>query len=132
MGAVGTANSLTGNTASYRVGSWGVVGLSNGNYLVSSPEWNFVSTAGTIDSAGAVTWVNGADGVLLTGAVGGSPSSLNSLIGSTAFDQVGSRPIQALAAGNAVVSSPGWDRGVITDAGPAPGSMERWTRWICR
>jgi Repeat of unknown function (DUF5650) len=57
----------------------GVTALSNGNYVVNSPQWNNGATA----QAGAVTWANGASG--LAGAV----STSNSLYGTTANDLVG-------------------------------------------
>ena len=72
-GAVSAANSLVGSTANDQVGFWGVTALSNGNYVVSSPDWD----NGAIADAGAVTWGNGTSGV--TGAV----SAANSLVGST-------------------------------------------------
>ena len=53
--------------------------LSNGNYVVRSPDWD----NGAVTDAGAVTWGNGTTGI--TGAV----SAANSLVGSTADDQVG-------------------------------------------
>ncbi len=53
--------------------------LTNGNYVVSSPYWD----NGAATDAGAVTWCSGTTGC--TGAV----SASNSLVGSTANDQVG-------------------------------------------
>ena len=41
----------------------------------------------------------------------------NSLVGSTADDQVGSFGVAALSNGNYVVRSPGWDNGADFDAG---------------
>ncbi|MCT0224102.1 YDG domain-containing protein, partial [Synechococcus sp. CS-1328] len=119
VGAVGTQNSLTGGTLSDRVGSGGVVGLSNGNYLVSSPQWDLPFTSGALADVGAVTWVSGTNGQLLTGDVGGSISELNSLVGSSPFDRIGGGfdSVQSLSSGNAVVSSPGWDHGAVEDVG---------------
>ena len=61
------------------VGSNGVTALSNGNYVVSSPDW----TNGAAADAGAVTWGSG------TAGVSGPVSATNSLVGSTADDSVG-------------------------------------------
>jgi hypothetical protein len=108
-GAVSAANSLVGSTAYDQVG-WGVVELSNGNYVVKSRSWD----NGTATDAGAVTWGNGTSGI--TGEV----SSANSLVGNSANDGVGSLVtggIVALANGNYVVSCPDWDNGGVTDAG---------------
>jgi hypothetical protein len=106
-GAVSSSNSLVGSTASDQVGGLGIVNLSNGNYVVRSPGWD---NGGATD-AGAVTWGSGTTGV--SGAV----SSSNSLVGSTANDQVGGLGIVNLSNGNYVVRSPGWDNGGATDAG---------------
>ncbi len=58
-----------------------------------------------------MTWGSGTTGV--SGAV----SSANSLVGSTANDQVGNGGVTALTNGNYVVSSPIWDNGAVTNAG---------------
>ena len=50
-------------------------------------------------SAGAVTWGNGTTGI------SGTVSAANSLVGSTASDQVGIGGITALSNGNYVVNS---------------------------
>ncbi|MBL4802219.1 MAG: filamentous hemagglutinin N-terminal domain-containing protein, partial [Emcibacter sp.] len=102
IGAVSSANSLVGTNTNYKVGSLGVIALTNGNYVVKSPEWN--------SSRGAATWGNGATGV--TGAV----SSSNSLVGSNSDDDVGSS-VTALTNGNYVVNSDDWKNGSATKAG---------------
>ncbi|MGV8842164.1 MAG: filamentous hemagglutinin N-terminal domain-containing protein [Pseudomonas sp.] len=107
-GVVTSSNSLVGSTAYDQVGIRGVTELNNGNYVVSSSNWN---NGGNKAYAGAVTWGNGADGT--SGAV----TSLNSLVGSTASDQVGSSGVTALSNGNYVVNSPNWDNGSAVDAG---------------
>jgi hypothetical protein len=84
-----------------------VTPLSNGNYVVSSPNWD----NGSVAIAGAVTWGNG------TGGVSGAVSALNSLVGSTADDEVGSWGVTPLSNGNYVVGSPYWDNGAVMDAG---------------
>ena len=78
-GPVSATNSLVGSTANDYVGSNGVTALSNGNYVVSSPNW----TNGAAADAGAVTWGSG------TAGVSGPVSATNSLVGSTANDGVG-------------------------------------------
>jgi hypothetical protein len=98
-GVVSAANSLVGTTANDFVGGNGVELLDNGNYVVNSPFWSSAAAA----DVGAVTFGDRSTGVV--GAVGAG----NSLVGSTAFDSVGSDGIYDLANGNYVVSSSGWD-----------------------
>jgi len=109
IGAVSALNSLVGSTASDGVGGAGVIQLTNGNYVVTSVLWN---NGGILD-AGAVTWGSG------TGGVTGAVTALNSLVGSTASDQVGLFGATALSNGNYVVSSPAWNNGFTADAGAA-------------
>ncbi len=101
-GMVSSSNSLVGTAQGDRIGLGGVVELSNGNYLVNSYEWS--------NAAGAVTWVDGSNG--LTGAV----SVANSLVGGRAGDRVGWSGIAQLLSGNYVVKSPDWGgtRGAAT------------------
>ncbi|MBB5608926.1 MULTISPECIES: filamentous hemagglutinin N-terminal domain-containing protein [unclassified Janthinobacterium] len=100
-GVISDANSLVGSTSGDMVGS-NITTLSNGNYLVSSSNWN--------DHRGAVTWGNGATGI--TGVV----SDANSLVGTTSGDQVGSNGITLLSNGNYLVNSSNWNdqRGAVT------------------
>lgn len=105
-GVVSLSNSLVGTTANDNVG-YHVVALTNGNYIVLSPDWDH----GALTDVGAVTWASGSTG--LTGAI----SPTNSLIGSTANDQVGSGLGAALTNGNFIARSPNWDRGSIVNAG---------------
>jgi hypothetical protein len=108
-GAVSSSNSLVGSTTSDNVGSSIITALSNGNYVVSSPYWDNGTTAA---NAGAVTWGSGTTGV------SGTVSSSNSLVGSTADDNVGaSGTITVLSNGNYVVRSGSWDNGAATNAG---------------
>ena len=106
-GVVSGSNSLVGSTSDDQVGYGGVVALSNGNYVVSSPYWD----NGAATDAGAVTWGSGTTGV------SGVVSSSNSLVGSTSDDQVGYGGVMALSNGNYVVRSYYWDNGAATDAG---------------
>ena len=110
------------------VGSGGVTALTNGNYVVSSSYWD----NGAASSAGAVTWGSG------TGGISGVVSSANSLVGSTANDQVGIGGITALTNGNYVVRSSYWDNGTAGTRGGDVGQRHQrrhraWspapTRW---
>ena len=109
IGTVLAENSLIGSLPNDGIGST-VTALTNGNYVVSSPNWN--------NGAGAVTWGNGeTGGIRLIGTV----SAENSLIGSTANDNIG-RNTTILTNGNYVVSSGNWDKvntdnTVVIDAG---------------
>lgn len=107
-GQVGAANSLVGSASNDRIGSYGIYALSNGNYVVLSPE----AGLGGLAKVGAATWGSGTGG--LTGVI----SAANSLIGSQANDQVGSG-ITALSNGNYVVLSPNWANGSAASAGAA-------------
>jgi len=109
-GAVSAQNSLVGTHTGDSVGSNWIATLANGNFVVASPYWN--------GNIGAVTWVNGANGIA------GAVSASNSLTGSTPGDFVGarnSRGIFPLANGNYVVGSPEWQ-----DASGAPVGAATW------
>jgi hypothetical protein len=110
-GVVSPANSLVGSTAGDQVGGFsgsaGVRALTNGNYAVRSPFWD----NGAVADAGAVTFGSGTSGI------SGVVSPANSLVGSTAGDQVGNPGITALSNGNYVVGSPFWDNGAAADVG---------------
>lgn len=105
-GLVSAANSLIGTTYNDRVGYYGIVPLSNGNYVVSSSEWD----DGAIVNVGAVTWCNG------SGPVTGVVSVANSLIGSHANDFIGGS-LLALPNGNYIAGGTNWDNGTIANAG---------------
>jgi hypothetical protein len=111
-GATGVLISmLTGSTAGDMVGcagsdcEHGVTVLSNGNYLVRTPYWD----NGAAADAGAVTWGSGTTGVR------GVVSAANSLVGSTAGDQVGW--VGLLDSGNYLLISSYWDNSAAADAG---------------
>lgn len=106
VGTVSAANSLVGSTPSDQVG-YGLTALSNGNYVVLSEWWD---NQGSMD-VGAVTWGNGATGVV------GSVSAANSLIGATTYDHVGGSWATALSNGNYVVGSYTVDIGGHANAG---------------
>src|SRR5262249_4946445 len=112
-GVISAANSLVGSSASDVVGGGsggGVTALSNGNYVVRSPQWD---RGGGLTDVGAVTWCNGTTGV--SGAV----SITNSLVGCTVSDRIGADGVTALSNGNFVVASSSWDNGAIVNAGAA-------------
>ena len=79
-GVVSSSNSLVGGTQGDRVGSGLISPLSNGNYVVVSPQWS----NGQIAKAGAVTFGNGTTGIA------GPISSSNSLVGTNPNDMLGS------------------------------------------
>jgi hypothetical protein len=95
VGTVSPANSLVGMTASDGVGRGGTA-LTNGNYIVSSSDWDNPSPL--MANVGAVTWCNGATGC--TGAV----STANSLVGPAPGEALAL--VTALTNGNYVVNSP--------------------------
>jgi filamentous hemagglutinin family protein len=101
-GVVSSSNSLVGSTDNDGVGNE-VTSLTNGNYVVASPQWDNGGTA----NVGAVTWGDGSTGT--SGFV--SPS--NSLIGSTASDSVGNNGATALTNGNYVVRTNIWDGAAV-------------------
>ncbi len=107
VGAITTGNSLVGSTSSDTVGSGGITALPNGNYVVRSVVWD----NGALVNAGAVTWGNGLGGTV------GAVSSANSLVGSTANDNLGSSGITVLSNGNYLVRSIVWDNGALVNAG---------------
>ena len=74
-GAVSATNSLVGTTANDRVGSYGILELTNGNYVVKSATWDNGSTV----DAGAATWANGSTGKTRDGK--NTINAQNSIIG---------------------------------------------------
>lgn len=105
VGAVTSSNSLVGSTVNDRVGSSGILALSDGNYVVLSRDWDNGGAA----NAGAATICNGA------GGCSGTVSAANSLVGSAANDNVGE---VGVAAGNRyIIGASRWDNGAVVDAG---------------
>jgi hypothetical protein len=104
-GPVSDTNSLVGSTLADKVGNGYFAELTNSNYVITTPWWD----NGSIVDAGAVTWGSGTSGVM------GEVSAANSLVGSTANDQVGYGGVTALNNGNYVVSSLYWDNGDSAD-----------------
>ena len=107
VGVVDSTNSLVGSAADHEVGYSGVIALSDGNYVVSSPNWD---NGGTAD-VGAVTWGDGSTGTV------GVVSTANSLVGSVTSDQVGNKGAVALTNGRYVIRSDVWTNGAATNAG---------------
>lgn len=109
---VSETNSLTGGAAGNEVGL-AITVLKNGNYVVGSRNWDNGATL----NVGAATWVDGKT-CLPFGETskGVTVSATNSLIGSTANDQVGNATY-TLANGNYLVTSSSWDNGGILNAG---------------
>ena len=111
IGTVSASNSLVGGSTNDYV-AYGMTALSNGNYVVASPDW----ANGPTTEAGAVTWANGKTG--LSGAV----SIANSLVGTMANDVVGGKGVGqfgtfALSNGNYAILSYNWENGAAAAAG---------------
>ncbi len=119
-GAVSEINSLVGTHSNDYVGNSGVTALSNGNYVVNSPNWS----GGTA----AVTWGNG-----MTGATG-TVSAANSLVGGNtgiyssnvilddinqrfyvAFPNDGGGTVRAASQNDGVVTAPTFDTEATLD-----------------
>ena len=114
-GEISIFNSLTGASTNDKIGVTGLkngaFALRNGNYVVNSSEWDNPSLG--ITNAGAVTFCNSASNSCANTTV----SLSNSLTGSTASDSIGLDGTTALANGNYVVASRGWNNGATVDAG---------------
>ena len=109
-GVVGSSNSLTGAAPGDEAGSGGITVLSgNASYVVSSPDWS--------GHAGAVTLLSDSNTVV------GAISALNSLVGASANDAIGSGGITVLGDGNILILSPsfGGGAGAVTWDGVAAG-----------
>lgn len=115
VGQVSPTNSMIGALQDDRIGSNGIVALTNSNYVIRSELWH---TSG-LGNLGAVTWCPG------TGACVGVVSAANSLVGSVDGDRVGTgtdSAVHALNNGNYVVVSPTWNaQGAVTWGDGATG-----------
>jgi trimeric autotransporter adhesin len=109
-GVIDGPGALTGATAGDSIGSGGVVPLSDGGYVVSSPFWDHPD--GTID-VGAST--KGGAGVGIAGRV----STTNSLHGTLERSSVGDNGALALNAGAYVALSSLWSRSGLPANGAA-------------
>ncbi|HSX61898.1 MAG TPA: hypothetical protein VLF18_17045 [Tahibacter sp.] len=105
VGVVSAANSAVGSHAGDSIGQ-DVTPLADGDYVIASDDWD---NAAIVD-AGVARWCDGVAGC------SGALTIANSLIGTTANDEVGSR-IVALANGNYVVVSSLWNNGALAGAG---------------
>ena len=106
--AVSAGNSLVGSTSGDFVGGTGVTPLSNGNYVVGSPNWKNPVTGAT--SAGAATWGSGSTGV------SGPVTVANSLVGTSPSDDVGVDTV-ALPGGRYMTRAAGWTNPATGAAG---------------
>jgi len=91
---VSAVNALVGKTRGDCVGA-NVISLSNGNYVVSSQNWN----NGAIVDAGASTWGAGISGI------SGVIAETNSFVGTRTSDQIGNIPFVVLPNGNYALQS---------------------------
>ena len=110
---------LKGSTAEDRVGGRmddagidgsGVTALTNGNFVVASPNWD----NGTQRDAGAATWGSATAGF---GAPVVTVSPANSLVGGGSWDDVSGWGVTALANGNYVVRSHQWSSATAEGVG---------------
>ena len=108
-GFVNSENSLVGSSNGDAIGSGGIVTLPDNNLLILSPSFG--------GNTGAVTWVDGANGIA------GTVSSENSLVGAASGDAIGSGGVRVLYNGNYLVLSPGFNNnaGAVTWGNEATG-----------
>jgi trimeric autotransporter adhesin len=115
VGVVSSSNSIVGSVTNDRIGSSNyVLALDNGNYVFGSSSWS--------SDKGAVTWGNGNGGTV------GEISSLNSLVGSTNSENIGSGAslqIRQVANSNYVVGSENWGlgKGAVTWGNGSTGTF---------
>jgi len=113
VGTMSAENSLIGSENGDTTGS-SITALSNGNYVVFSPAWGYSPTMG------AVTWANGATGLI------GTVSAANSLVGTGGVSLgLGLAKIVALTNGNYVVDDPSWNgnMGAVTWGNGTTGTV---------
>ncbi len=111
-GTIDSTNSLVGTSTADHIGAGGASEIAPGMLVVDSPYW---SNAG-VAHVGAVTHATGSAGLL------GNVTAANSLVGTTANDQVGyalTGPsiVPVGTNGRYVVVSSLWDNGSLVDAG---------------
>lgn len=110
VGVVSSANSLVGTTLSDAVGT-SIKILANSNYFVGSPSFD----NGSVINAGAVTWCSG------TSATTGAVSASNSIVGSTANDNIGNDLLSSVSLelpnGKFILHCQSWDNGAVPNAG---------------
>jgi hypothetical protein len=110
-GPLNESNSLIGTHDQDLIGFAGgydeFVILPNGNYVVSSPEWD----DGPVADVGAVTWCSGTTGCV------GPVTPFNSVVGTVGNDLVGWYGIKVLTNGNYVVWDTSLHNGALIYAG---------------
>ncbi|WP_254939708.1 S-layer family protein [Cyanobium sp. Morenito 9A2] len=111
IGAVSRNVSIVGTSSGDQLGAlhapMGSVSSSEGlNVLLQSPNWDALTPGGPIVNAGAVTWVNGANGLMVDESGKGGLSGKNSLIGNSSGDQIG-RSVDVVAPDTFFVNGPG-------------------------
>jgi hypothetical protein len=106
-GVMSAINGVVGATEDDRIGSDGIVALSNGNFVILSRHYD----DGSHVDAGAATFGNGVSGI------SGVVSADNSLVGIRSDDFRSDSHVVALTNGNYVVVSPGWSNGDAMQVG---------------
>ncbi len=106
-GVMSAINGVVGATEDDRIGSDGIVALSNGNFVILSRHYDDGSNV----DAGAATFGNGSSGI------SGVVSADNSLVGIRSDDFRSDSHVVALTNGNYVVVSPGWSNGDAMQVG---------------
>lgn len=96
------ANGIFGASAGDNVGS-NIVLLNSGNFVVGSSTWS--NPLGPFNGAGAITFGDSTSGFLSSGRTAGLINSSNSLVGTSALDQLGSGNVLPLPNGNYIVKS---------------------------
>ncbi len=109
VGPVSATNSLVGSMSNDNVGMFRIAYLTNGHYVVSSPNWN--------GRRGAVTWCNGSGGTV------GEINASNSLVGNNIDEGPGLAV--PLTNGNYVALGSTWNggRGAATWGNGAGGTV---------
>lgn len=95
VGKISAENSLTGANDFDRIGLGGVIPLTNGNYVFSSPEW--------AQNTGAITWGDGNKGII------GLVSEKNSMTGIKVKNIDNNLGLYALSNGNYVAHTTYYD-----------------------
>jgi len=128
VGSINQSNSLVGTEKNERLGSGGIMPLSNGNYVVRHPFWRY--SPNTINN-GAIIWGDGTKGV------SGLISSQNALVDSNNNSQLGYEGVMALPNGNYLVKSESYyfqQSAVSMSCGGAPlnGFLDSTYSIICK
>jgi len=102
-------NSVTGSATGDSIGNQAITRLENGDYVLSSPNWN--------GNRGAATLVDGTTGKTRAGQASTVAAS-NSVVGTQTGDYVAQKGIVKLNGnGNFLVLSPLWNNGALAKAG---------------